>query len=1250
MINRQALLADLQKFLQRIEADLLERSESTEVPQVPAALLAEYEKAAKAERTAQNYEDWRTDTITQAAAAWVLSCVFVRFLEDNSLIDAPKFAGPGDRLARARDEHELYFRSHPQHTDREYLLSIFGELAKLPGTHDVFGEHNVINDLPNWLSGDAAGELLNFFQKINASTGDLVHDFTDPNWDTRFLGDLYQDLSEAARKKFALLQTPDFVEEFILDRTLDPALDEFGLVPRPSTFNEQSTPFFKMIDPACGSGHFLLGSFGRILDRWFKQEPGINVRELVQRTLNSIHGVDVNPYAIAIARFRLLLAALKACQITRLSDSPGFIFHLACGDSLYHGRQTQMELEGIETDESHYFKAEDQVELKRILREGTFHAVLANPPYVTPKDEAANRVYRELYSSCHKSYSLSVPFMQRIFNLGISDAKSGAVGFIGQITANSFMKAEFGKKIVEQFLPKTELSFVIDCSGACIPGHNTPTVILFGRSRLPSNGLVRTVMGIQGDPETPDVPREGPVWNAIMNQVDHPNTTSAFVNVQDLDRATFYRHPWTIGGGGVSELFSRIEDGGSKTLQDLVWEIGRTTHTGEDSAYAIPAATAKRMDIINNSVPLIDGDVVRDFVLSPYECLVFPYELTDGSSISFEKLPICLQHHFWRLKLVLETRTDFGQTIVQRGLQWFEHSMFFPSRYKNKKSIAYAFVATHNHFVYSEGNSLFNRPAPAIKLRADATQRDYHDLIGMLNSSVACFWIKQVTQIKTQTTGMDSESWRLRRQLNSTKLLELPLPQELPGNFGEALNSLASILAECTPAYTLSRAWSSSLKSLLVISRTKFESIREKMIRVQEDLDWECYRRFELHDEEPISIDESFGLRLGERAFEIVMARKLAKGEITTTWFERHGSTPIAEIPEHWPPDYKSLVCRRIDLIEADIDLALLEQPDYKRRWNTELWEVQLECALREWLLLRIENYFDFDARMTDEADASNRRVPLGEIALYSIAQLADAARRDPQFMEVGELYRDDPAFDVQALIEELVLAESVPHLPILRYKDSGLRKRAEWEKTWDLQRREDAMSGQLSVISAQLKAEKDEKKNPALQAEFDRLTTENRQLTTSISVPPKYTSADFISTGGARYWSLRGKLDVPKERWISFPHCEGPDGTLVICWAGYDHLQQAQAISAYYIRVQTEFGGSDDPRLIPLLASLIELPPWLAQWHNEPNANFDGLRMGDYFEGFVNEEARNLGKTLAEIKAWVPPVRTATRSRKKTK
>ena len=53
------------------------------------------------------------------------------------------------------------------------------------------------------------------------------------------------------------------------------------------------------------------------------------------------------------------------------------------------------------------------------------------------------------------------------------------------ITANSFMKREFGKKLIEEFFPTVDLTHVIDTSGAYIPGHGTPTVILFGRNRRP---------------------------------------------------------------------------------------------------------------------------------------------------------------------------------------------------------------------------------------------------------------------------------------------------------------------------------------------------------------------------------------------------------------------------------------------------------------------------------------------------------------------------------------------------------------------------------------------------------------------------------------------------------------------------------------------------------------------------------------------------------------------------------------------
>jgi len=176
------------------------------------------------------------------------------------LVERPWLAGPGEHLDLARDRHEAYFRTHPHESDLDYLLACFREAKSLPGMSGLFDErHNPLFRVP--LSGDGAMALLAFFQRVDPDTGRVVHDFTDPDWSTRFLGDLYQDLSEAARKRYALLQTPEFIEDFILERTLDPAIREFG-------YRE-----VRMIDPACGSGHFLLGGFDRLLGAWQRNEP-----------------------------------------------------------------------------------------------------------------------------------------------------------------------------------------------------------------------------------------------------------------------------------------------------------------------------------------------------------------------------------------------------------------------------------------------------------------------------------------------------------------------------------------------------------------------------------------------------------------------------------------------------------------------------------------------------------------------------------------------------------------------------------------------------------------------------------------------------------------------------------------------------------------------------------------------------------------------------------------------------------------
>jgi len=1236
MIHRAALLSDLQKLLKKLEADLLERSPSTEIPEVGAQLRQEFEEATEAHRTAQTFEEWRSDAITQTAAAWVLSCVFVRFLEDNTLIDPPRIAGPGERLQRARDQHELYFRSQPTLNDRDYLIAVFDRLEEFPATSDVFGKHNPIRDLPNWLSGDAAGELLRFFQRIDPNTGALVHDFTDPSWDTRFLGDLYQDLSEEARKRYALLQTPVFVEEFILDRTLDPAIEEFGLAKLGYEARLESDgrlhpdDRFRMIDPACGSGHFLLGSFARLVERWRKKEPGTRVAVLVQRTLDGVHGVDLNPHAIAIARFRLLLAALKECGVRRLGDKQGFAIHLVCGDSLLHGSPGGDQLSMGWSSIDHVYQPEDRAALNRLLRPKFYHAVVANPPYITPKDRALNQAYRDRYGTCHMKYSLAVPFLERIVSLAVEG------GFTGQITANSFMKREFGKKLIEEYFPRIDLTHVIDTSGAYIPGHGTPTVILFARNQRPVASTLRTVMGITGEPSTPDDPSKGLVWSAIVAQLDKSASQSEFVSVGDSPREQFHKHPWSIGGGGAAELKEQLEDNAAQILNNLTTSIGFASFTGQDEAFVAAAASLRRSRLPHSYLKqFVVGDTIRDwslevtdFAFAPYDSRFEPIEINPDAPWA---------RWMWPMRTAIGAVVSFGgKTRLECGDKWWTWYRWVPEKYRTPLSIAFGEVATHNHFVLDRGGKVFKQTAPVMKLPPGATEDDHLALLGLLNSSTACFWLKQVCHNKGST--VDQHGARQRTApfedfyaFNATNLEAMPLPSERPTELARQLDDLARRLQDHAPSGLLHR-WESrgimsekSIRGSFDVREREWNVIRERMIALQEELDWKCYRLYGLIDEDLTYSAEPPPLRFGSRAFEISMRSKMASGELQTTWFERHNAKPLPEPHAEWPQDYQDLVRRRMEVIAANRNIALIEQPEYKRRWNTEPWGSQAERALRCWLLARLEGYCDFDGRMNNDSRPTNRT----DIALTTVGRLADIARQDQEFLQVGELYRDDPAFDVSRLVAELVEAESMPLLPVLRYKLSGLRKREQWERTWALQRQEDAIDARTKLPGDHA----DHLSEPAAQA------LKKKQVGT-IDVPPKYTSADFLK---GDYWRLRGKLDVPKERWVSFPHCEGPDGTLVVAWAGYDHLQLARAVSAYFVDVQERLGGRDDPRLVPLLACLIELLPWLKQWHNEVDPEF-GVPMGDYFDGFIQEEARQLGKTVPEIKAWEPTKRARGR------
>jgi hypothetical protein len=1041
-----------------------------------------------------------------------------------------------------------------------------------------------------------------------------------------------------------------------------------------------------------------------------------------QKALDGVWGVDINPFAVAIARFRLIVAAIRACGIKNLKrgHAPGWKIHLAAGDSLlfgskpgYKGERVRLHRQGNLFEVPAIYAVEEAKVVDEILDQG-YHVVVGNPPYIIVRDKSQNSAYRALYSTCHQKFSLGVPFTQRFWELAIQPGEvNGGCGYIGMITTNAFMKREFGKKLIEEFFPKIDLTHVVDTSGAYIPGHGTPTVILFGRSRNPVGDTVRAVLGIKGEATAPEDASQGFVWRSIIKQIDAANSQDEYTSTVDVPRTTFNTHPWSIGGGGAAELKAQLEED-RRTLSEDIDSIGFMAITGEDDAYVRLAHEWKHAACPTRK--FVEGDCIKDWCVSTDLAAPFMYEIGNNSVqlLALDEFK-GLNRELWNLRTNLRNRLMFGKYPDESGIAWYEYRFKSDRRICAPLSIAFREIATHNDFVLDRGEKVFKHSAQVINLPAAASEQDHLALLGLLNSSTACFWTKQTCHDKGGGGiggGLATEFWEHFFDYTGTKLERFPVTEVRPVALAHKLDILGDRYIQLLPG--ASARVDTPAAAEIKEARKQAESIRRKMIALQEELDWQCYQLYALlPDDLRYTGDDLPEIAFGERAFEIVMARQIAEGELQTTWFERHGSKAITDLPKHWPASYRKLVERRIKLIETNKEIGLIERPEYKRRWNAEPWEEQEQRALKNWLLDRLED----------------KRYWL-RIELQSTAQLADRASADAEFMQVAALYRGRADFDLAALVAELIEGESVPFLPILRYKASGLRKREVWERTWDLQRQEDDLTWQRATIEEGLRqihsrivrsffaAEQkavdemeDELKKRCIEARKKHAPTvtfegswsgtrmvlelESGGITTAqgalvlqglvetkkemahrkhvrdvkvaekcesdaeykakhlelmaipddpeIPVPPKYATADFQKTD---YWRLRGKLDVPKERWISYPHCQAvSDPTLVVGWAGWNHLEQATAIVTYYDARKRE--GWDAKRLTLLLAGLQQLLPWIHQWHPEIDKE-SGKTAGQDYQSMVEQDAYELGLTLEDIRTWQPPQTTARRSKTK--
>ena len=192
-----------------------------------------------------------------------------------------------------------------------------------------------------------------------------------------------------------------------------------------------------MLDPACGSGSFLIAAFD-VLDEWLRENDPLLRDDSAARKQHilreNLYGVDKDPQAVAVTRLNLWLRAVD--QRAKLPDIP----NIRHGDSL--------------VDEEFDWPKE----FPNVFDVGGFDVVIGNPPYVRYQDIAKG--LKTYVKSHYKTFAgradLYVYFYERAHELLRED------GCFGYISSKQFMRTNYGKALRKYLLENSRIQEIID--------------------------------------------------------------------------------------------------------------------------------------------------------------------------------------------------------------------------------------------------------------------------------------------------------------------------------------------------------------------------------------------------------------------------------------------------------------------------------------------------------------------------------------------------------------------------------------------------------------------------------------------------------------------------------------------------------------------------------------------------------------------------------------------------------------------
>jgi type I restriction-modification system DNA methylase subunit len=540
------------------------------------------------------------------------------------------------------------------------------------------------------------------------------------------------------RKAGGVYYTPKYIVDYIVKNTVGKLVEG----KKPKEIEKMC-----VLDPACGSGSFLLGAYQHLLDwhqEWYvKDDPKkwatgknptlyqaqggdyrLTTAERKRILLDNIYGVDIDTQAVEVTKLSLLLKVLEGENSQTLQSTfvheralPDLGDNIKCGNSLigydFYEQTTMLDQE----DRNQINPFDWKQGFPKIIKAGGFDAVIGNPPYVRIQGFPRLQIdyLTKQYKSAKGNCDLYVSFVERGYNL------LNPHGVLGKILPNKFFKTDYGEGLRGLLAENKAVTKIIDFGANQVFTATTYTCLLF---------LSKTENNLFDYAE------------AEAKQESLLSLSFASKNANTLDKKA-----WTFTSKETAKLLAKLSQNSSRLL-DLPADMSRGSSSGDDDVFVLESEALKIEGAILR-VPVFATDFNR-YTYTPSKDwrIIFPYVQEDDSFRLYTESE--LKKKFPKAyAYLLSHQADLKKR--KQYSEWYGYSAPRNLKLHDDAQILIPLLADHGIFAFVP-DSMRGKLCPmasggfTISLSSECVVRPEY-VLGLLNSRLLYWKLQQMSNI-----------------------------------------------------------------------------------------------------------------------------------------------------------------------------------------------------------------------------------------------------------------------------------------------------------------------------------------------------------------------------------------------------------------------------------------------------------------------------------------------------------------------